>query len=86
MVLRSCGTASVYKGPMIPVDRPEDADLEPCAVRGSSCRGLTTLWTALPDRQPKDQVACCSTCSVTCEPEDVPSKAEWFKRTRRRCQ
>ena len=53
---------------------------EPCAVGGPSCRGLTAHWTALADRAPGAQVACCEACAEACEPSDVPSKDEWFDR------
>jgi len=71
---------------MIPIEQPNEGRdcLEPCALQGPSCRGLTGFWTALPDRGPEAQVACCSACSEALEPEDVPSKAEWFKRARTR--
>jgi hypothetical protein len=58
---------------MIPIEQPAP-DLEPCA----HCRRLTTLWTALPDRQPAEQVALCRPCSKTLQPKDVPLKADWF--------
>lgn len=68
----------------IPVHQPPEAEgLEPCAVRGPLCLGLARFWTALPDRQAKDQVACCIACSEACRPEEVPSKDDWFKQVRR---
>jgi hypothetical protein len=66
---------------VIPIEHPPEAEgLEPCAL----CGRPTALWTALPDRQAKDQVACCSACGAVGRPADVPSKAEWFKRNLRR--
>lgn len=41
------------------------------------CRKPTPFWTALEDRTPGQQVACCETCSGLHEPSEVPSKAEW---------
>ncbi len=70
---------------MIPIHLPSEAEgQEPCAL----CGRLTGRWTALPDRQPKDQVACCKACGEAREPEDVPTKEEWFgevSRTNRKC-
>ena len=65
----------------IPIHHPPEAEgLEPCAVQGPGCRVLTGMWTALPDRQAKDQVACCKPCSEACGPEEVLSKEEWFRK------
>lgn len=62
---------------MIPIHLPPEAEgQEPCAL----CGRPTALWTALPDRQAKDQVACCARCGEAREPEEVPSKEEWFRK------
>jgi hypothetical protein len=42
------------------------------------CRSATRFWTALPDRTPGQQVACCETCAGTHWPVQVPSKEAWF--------
>ena len=61
---------------MIPIEVVDEPSLEPCAI----CRRPTTLWTALPDRKPSEQVSCCHFCSKKHEPKDVPSKVQWFAR------
>lgn len=42
------------------------------------CRSLTRWWTALKDRTPGQQVACCKTCAVVKIPTQVPTKDEWW--------
>jgi hypothetical protein len=61
---------------MIPVVRTQDRDFDLCCF----CRHRTGMWTDLPDREPGEQVACCDSCASRAEPEDVPTKAEWFRR------
>lgn len=41
------------------------------------CRAPTPHWTAIPERTPGEQVACCPECGETRSPEEVPSKTEW---------
>lgn len=47
--------------------------LEHCAI----CRAITHHWTALPDRAPGEQVACCEGCAKSKTPGDVPTKDAW---------
>ena len=64
---------------MIPIEFIPDS-LEHCAIQGPGCRVFTSHWTALPDREPGEQVAVCRTCSESHKPEDVPSKKDWWDR------
>lgn len=41
------------------------------------CRKPTPMWTALKERTPGEQVACCEACAETQAPEEVPSKRVW---------
>ena len=63
---------------MIPTIRPDD--VEPPFELCCFCRHRTMTWTALPDREEKDQVACCGPCAERAEPKDVPTKDQWFRR------
>jgi hypothetical protein len=54
--------------------------LENCAI----CRGITVLWTDLPERAPGEQVACCKGCAKSKVPADVPTKRAWFEGTQAR--
>lgn len=63
---------------MIPTVRepPDVASAPP--ERCCFCRWTTRHWTALPDRTPGQQVACCEACAFTHRPVQVPSKVAWF--------
>lgn len=67
---------------MIPVRREPEMrpPFEPCCF----CLLGTTHWTALPDRKPGEQVACCRRCAAEREPADVPTRDEWFAQQRGR--
>lgn len=68
---------------MITVKRESDphwASLEACCF----CHRDTDTWTALPDRTPGQQVACCEKCAVTHAPILVPSKRAWIDLERAR--
>lgn len=62
----------------VPIERPPKGEesLERCCL----CREYTGLWTAIRSRTPGEQVACCHNCANVHTPQEVPSKAEWFKR------
>lgn len=59
----------------IPLTRepPDMGALERCCF----CRKPTPMWTAMDERVPGEQVACCDACAETRTHEDVPSKREW---------
>jgi hypothetical protein len=62
---------------MIHVQKEPEASglpLEACCF----CRAATDYWTALADRTPGQQVACCERCAETHMPVQVPSKGAWF--------
>lgn len=65
---------------MITITR-EDHD-DPPIERCCFCRAVTGYWTALADRRPCDQVACCVQCSRYATPADVPTKWAWCQRER----
>ncbi len=60
----------------------EERDPGPGVERCCFCRHKTKWWTALPDRKPGEQVACCVDCSSRALPEDVPAKSVWIRRER----
>ena len=70
------GGGKIPKGrrPKIPV-RLERTTAEPevCCF----CDRPTKHWTALPDREPEDQVACCKSCAIKRRWDEVPTKIEW---------
>jgi len=47
------------------------------------CRKRTPFWTALADRTPGEQVACCETCAAAKSPAQVPTKKDWFDKEAR---
>ena len=51
-------------------------DMERCCF----CRAPTPHWTAIEERAPGDQVACCEGCASRGFPTDVPSKRVWMRR------
>ena len=53
-------------------------DMEHCCF----CRKPTISWTAIEERAPGDQVACCEGCASRGFPSDVPSKRVWMRRER----
>lgn len=53
-----------------------DPPTERCCI----CREKTMFWTALPDRTPGQQVACCQHCGSRSNPEDIPTKPVWLRR------
>lgn len=53
-----------------------DPPMEHCCF----CRVVTSFWTAISDREPGEQVACCEHCASRAFPEDVPSKRVWCRR------
>lgn len=53
---------------------------EPCCF----CHELTRCWTSLPDRQPKEQVACCVRDAAKRKPFEVPGKRAWLDLIRAR--
>lgn len=61
----------------IPLLREPDGmgGLERCCF----CRKPTPMWTALKERTPGEQVACCDACAAARIPEEVPTKAQRFK-------
>lgn len=61
----------------IPITRepPDMGVLERCCF----CRAPTEYWTALKERTPGQQVACCQQCAKTRAPEEAPSKRAWFQ-------
>lgn len=63
----------------IPLQR-EDKSMGVARERCCFCRVPTSSWTKLPDREPGDQVACCSSCAKSYRSEDVPSKRYWCQR------
>lgn len=48
-----------------------------CAESCCFCHEPTRFWTALLDRKPGQQVACCPFCAETFDTDVVPSKKEW---------
>jgi adenylate cyclase len=70
-----CGWHQTGCGRLIPVKR--QPDLEPPYERCCFCRTPTTMWTALKDRAPGGQVACCKDCSLSHTQDEVPSKKDW---------
>lgn len=52
---------------------PDMGAMERCCF----CRAPTDTWTALAERKPGEQVACCQACAETRAPEEVPSKRYW---------
>jgi hypothetical protein len=64
--------------PAVPLER-EPGDM-PAAERCCFCRAVTPFWTALPDRAPGGQVACCKACADRAEASDVPPKPDWCRR------
>ena len=42
------------------------------------CEQPTRFWTALPERTPGAQVACCPFCADTFDADVVPTKDEWW--------
>jgi len=68
---------AVLANKTIPVVQ-EPPDMGP-AERCCFCRKRTRMWTALHDRSPGQQVACCEVCAKSHVPKDVPTKAEWFR-------
>ena len=73
------------KAKTVPVRREPKAftakwqELENCCF----CRKPTPYWTALKDRTPGEQVACCETCAAGKMPTQVPTKQEWFDKEAR---
>ena len=57
-------------------EKSEQWEEEPCCF----CREPTSFWVRLPDM--KESVACCEECGERAHPDDVPSKALWFRRER----
>lgn len=54
-------------------EEPARPPYEPCCF----CERPTPNWTAMKDRPPEAQVACCRLCANKHEPEDVPTKEDW---------
>ena len=63
---------------MIPIEREPDDD-QPCE-RCCFCRTVTDMWTAIPERSPGEQVACCTRCARHGTVAAVPAKADWCER------
>jgi hypothetical protein len=64
---------------------PVEDHTDPEDRRGERCcfyRVFTNHWTALPDRTPGGQVACCRDCAKTRKPIEVPTKHDWCARER----
>lgn len=67
----------------IPIER-EDPVLDGAEACALCLSRYTAWWTALPDREPGEQVACCAPCARERQPADVPTKAAWFAALRGR--
>lgn len=65
-------TISLYREP------GNDPPTERCCI----CRDKTVFWSALPDRTPGQQVACCPHCASRANPNDIPTKTVWMRRER----
>lgn len=61
---------------MIPIERepPNMGPAEHCCF----CDATTRMWTALAERKPGAQVACCEMCASTRSAEEVPDKSAWI--------
>lgn len=66
----------------IPIEREEDWATTYPHEHCCFCRAPTPWWTALADREPGAQVACCGECAEQYRPEEVPSKLEWCNKER----
>ncbi len=64
----------------VPVTREPHSEplMENCCI----CRIVTAYWTAIPNREPGEQVALCINCSVVAEFYDIPNKMSWCRRER----
>lgn len=62
---------------MIETTRDPDGHLFLYQERCCFCRVRTPYWTALKDRKPGEQVACCLVCAKIHSPSSVPSKRKW---------
>lgn len=66
---------------MIPTIIPEGSgytDIEQCCF----CWMVTRRWTDVAGRKPSEQVACCVSCAKEREPSEVPTKDEWWDRSK----
>lgn len=71
------GAVKTLAATMIPIE-PEPSDLRDAPAEYCCfCHLPTRWWTALPDRTPAGQVACCTQCAAKHQPAEVPTKATW---------
>lgn len=63
----------------VPVEHePNDFPIAHIQEACCFCRKPTRYWTALADRKPGQQVACCQSCAAAHKPSEVPTKDAWW--------